>query len=150
VCGHLEAAGLAVVPAWTVRKVVRRRKPGRERRALLPGYVFFISEGEPRWEDVRKCRDVVRVLEYGDGSRSLRGKDLEFVKLLKQAPREIGIARAVEVGKKIRIIDGPFADCGGKIVKVNKRNRSAAVQIEGEDTTWTVWVSFEIVREGEG
>ena len=115
-------------------------------RCLLPGYVFFESPDEPDWDSIRRIPEVYRVLAYADGSRSLRGHDLEFVAWLKQFEGVIEISKAVRIGTRVHFIDGPLREMNGRVKAVNRKRSVAAITF-GDDGSLlgTVWCSMDIV-----
>ncbi len=56
-----------------------------------------------------------------DNTKKLRGHDLEFIQWLKRQNGMIGISKAIQIGTKIKIIDGPLKKYEGNIIKINKR-----------------------------
>jgi transcriptional antiterminator NusG len=89
---------------------------------------------------------VYKALSYPDGSYALRGRDLDFVRLLMKNNGVYKISRAVSEGSKIKIIDGPLKDLEGGIIKVNRRKGRALVRIEGEGIINNIWLGFELLR----
>ncbi len=130
-----------------------RWKPvkGKLRRVtcrLLPGYVFFDSETMPNWLGIYSFPSVLKILEYGDGARALRGSDLEFVAWLKRYDGMLEISRVVQAGSKLAFIDGPLKDMAGRVVKVNKNRKQVQVALGDEGSLMrTVWCSIEYVEE---
>jgi transcription antitermination factor NusG len=143
----IKKCGYKVISASVERTVVKQGEHRKELRSLLPGYVFLASKEQPFWDELIRFRYIIQPLRYGDGSMRLRGEDLEFVRWLQRHNGVIETSKAVEEGTKIRIVSGPLAEYEGKIVKVNKRRRCAAVRIESERITCTVWCSFDLVEE---
>ena len=74
--------------------------------------------------------------------------DLDFVKWLKGFNGKIKTSKAVEIGKKIKIIEGPLTDLEGKIVKINKKQKCVGIKIEGEGINNIVWLSYELIKKG--
>lgn len=130
---------------------VVRWKPGRggvKKSAcrLLPGYVFFDTDKEPDWLDIRAMPAVLRPLQYDDGERALRGEDLAFVAWLKRYGGVIEATRVVQVGSKIEFVDGPLKELAGKVVKVNKSRRQVQVALGGDSLMRTIWCSIEYIK----
>jgi transcription antitermination factor NusG len=75
----------------------------------------------------------------------LRGNDLDFIKWLNGHNGVIEISKAVEIGTKIKILEGPLKELEGNIVKINKRQKCVCVKIEGEGIKNTIWLSYEFV-----
>ena len=51
----------------------------------------------------------------------------------------------MEIGNKIKIMEGPLKEWEGQIVKINKRQKCACVKIDGDGLKNTIWLSYEII-----
>jgi len=142
----LTRAGYRVIPS---RVLVNTVRPGgvlvREEQALLPGYVFLESPGEPDWRVIRQQGDVLKPLAYADGTQALRGRDLAFVRFLEGSGGFLGLSRAVQEGTRIRVLDGPLKAWEGSIIRVNRRRQAAEVRIDGEGIVHTIWLPYEVL-----
>lgn len=115
---------------------------------LLPGYVFFDTDAEPDWHDIRSHASVLRVLQYEDGERAMRDPDLGFVAWLKKYGGTIETTRVMQAGTKLEFIDGPLRDMAGKIIKVNKNRKQVQVALGDENSMMrTIWCSIEYIEE---
>jgi transcriptional antiterminator NusG len=141
----LKKNGLAVVSSTVERNVIKHKKPRKEFRPLISGYVFFESDNEPDWMEFRQCEYIFYPLRYADNQAGLRGKDLEFVQWLKRRDGSIGISKAAQAGNRIKIIDGPLKEYEGKITKINKRQKCAEIEIGVETILKKVWLNYELV-----
>lgn len=52
----------------------------------------------------------------------------------------------MEIGKKIKIMEGPLKELEGKIVKINKKQKCAGIKIDGEKINNIIWLSYEIIE----
>jgi transcription antitermination factor NusG len=43
-------------------------------------------------------------------------------------------------------LEGPLKDFDGKIIKVNKRQKCAAIKLEGEGIDKIIWLSYEYIK----
>jgi len=146
----LEELGYKVVASFAERRGFHRGVETRERRALLPGYVIFRSDGAiSDWTEIEGLRDVCRVLRYGDGRAALRGKDLECIRWLAEQGGVFGISKVMRVGTKIVVLEGPLKDFEGSIVNVRLRQRCVKVRPVGIGVLQGVWVSCEVVEPWE-
>ena len=50
----LQNIGYNVITALVERNIVRNRKTVKELRSIIPGYVFFESNCEPDWNEIRE------------------------------------------------------------------------------------------------
>ena len=143
---HLKQLGYTVISALVERNIFRYKKFVKEFRSIIPGYVFFESELEPKWEEVLRNIHIYYSLHYGDNDKKLKNEDLHFVQWLKGNKGRIKISKAKRVGDKIKIVEGPLKELEGKIVKINKRQKCAGVKIEGEGIKNIIWLSYEIME----
>lgn len=132
-----------LIDRWKSNKSAPKKRLCR----LLPGYVFMECEDEPVWHEIRKLPGVICPLTYPDGSYALRGGDITFVEWLKRFDAVIEVSLVVQEGTKIQFVEGPLKNMSGKIVKVNKKRRMAAVQFgEGDGLFKTIWCSFDYMQ----
>jgi len=124
-----------------------KKKIVRVTKRLFPGYVFLESEEEPAWEVLAKNVNILKPLGYDDCNKALRGPDLEFVSFLKFNKGFLGISKAIQVGARIQIIDGPLKDYEGRIVKLNRRRYAAEVVIDGAGIVPMVWLPYEVIGQ---
>lgn len=143
----IKRSGYKVISAISERYVVKNGRRCKEFRSLLPGYVFMASDELSVWDVLVRFRYICHPVRYGDSTLYLRGGDLEFVRWLQRYNGVIEMSKAVHEGTKIRIISGPLMEYEGKIVKINKRQKCAAVQIDSEKIPCTVWLSFDFIEE---
>ena len=138
--------GLNVISSLVERNIIKNGKLVKALRSIIPGYVFFEYYLEPDWDEIRKFKYIFYPLQYADNEKMLRDADLRFVKWLKGNNGRIKISKAMEVGKKIRILEGPLKEQEGKIVKINKRQKCAGVKLEGEGIKQVIWLSYEVIE----
>ena len=142
----LQNIGLNVISALVERNVVKNGKSVKEFRSIIPGYVFFENKFEPDWNEICKQKYIYYPLHYTDNDKRLRTNDLHFVKWLKKNNGIIKISKAMEIGKKIKILEGPLKELDGKIVKINKRQKCAGIKLEGEKIKNIIWLSYELIE----
>jgi transcription antitermination factor NusG len=141
----LENKGCTVISSLVERYIVKNKKFNKELRPILSGYVFFEYYGLPNWIEIKRMNHILYPLKYSDNTRSLRGNDEKFVHWLIQNKGVIKMSKAIEIGHKIKIIKGPLKDYEGNIVKVNKREKSVKIEINGEGIIKYVWLSYEYI-----
>jgi transcriptional antiterminator NusG len=144
----LKEQGFEVISTFFEMTVFKKGVKRREVRCVMPGYVFFMAETEPDWEQVLRTKYVYRALAYGDGTRALRGADREFVYNLLHRGRIAEVSHVVRVGTKIRVIDGPLKDYEGRITKVNRKRSCAWVALDTEGFIGYAWLQYEEMGEG--
>ena len=147
VIAYLRVLGLEAISPATVRLAVRRGREVRENRRMLPGYVFVYASAAPDFRQLSRISGVLRALKYNDGSYALTGADLAFAAWLYANGGVIDVSAAIQAGTKIKIIDGPLRDYGGRIVKVDKKRKSVAVEIGLGGAVKLVWASFALIEQ---
>ena len=122
----------------------------KERRRLLPGYVFFEQDTDPDWAGILRHSAVLRILHYQDETPELRGADLTFVRWLKMQEGLIDVSEVVKVGTKIAFVSGPLVGMDGQVLKVNRGRRQVQIAVGDEGNLFhTIWCSIEYVQERE-
>jgi transcriptional antiterminator NusG len=143
----LKDLGYNIISSLTERNILKNGKTIKEYRPIIPGYVFFGNKGEPDWIKIKKIGYILYPLKYSDNIKQLHGQDLKFIEWLIRHNGSIGISKAIQVGTKIKIIEGPLKEYEGNIIKINKRQKCVAVEINTESIINTVWLSYECVEE---
>ena len=72
---------------------------------------------------------------------------MKFIQWLIRHNDGIKISKVIQIGTKIKIIDGPLKEYEGNIIKVNKRQKCVAVRINTEGIINTIWLSYEYIKE---
>ena len=117
----LQSIGYNVISTLVERNIVKRGKWVKDFRSIIPGYVFFESVTEPDWNEIYKCKHIIYALHYSNNQKQLKGNDLKFVKWIKGNGGKIKVSKAMEIGRRIKIAEGPLKELEGKIVKINKK-----------------------------
>ena len=146
---YLRQMGYNVITALVERKVFVKGKIKNVLRSIIPGYVFFENENildGISWKDLCKMQYIYFPLKYTDNEKALRGKDLDFVNWLEGNNGIIKISKVIKNGKKIKAVEGPLKDFVGKIIKINKRQKCAAVKLDGEGIEKIIWLSYEYIE----
>ncbi|MEA5060478.1 MAG: transcription termination/antitermination NusG family protein [Candidatus Pelethousia sp.] len=122
-------------------------------RPLLPGYVFIYSREPIEPHAFYHCQRVNRLLGYAESEHSeyiLSGGDLDFAQWVLCYEGHISVSRAMLVGDKTQVIDGPLKAYEGEILKIDRRHRSALVAVKVGEMTKNVWLSFHWMTLQEG
>jgi transcriptional antiterminator NusG len=142
----LKNMGYNVISALAERKIIVNGKVVDELRSVIPGYVFFENDNVLDilcWKEICKMDYIYFPLKYPDNEKELRGKDLDFINWLKKNNGIIKISKVIEIGTKIKVMEGPLKDLNGKIVKINKRQKCASIKLDGEGLNQIIWLSYE-------
>ena len=142
----LKGLGFNVITSLVERFIFKNGKWKKELRSIIPGYVFFEHAGEPLWEKIYENEHIYYALHYSDKSKNLKAHDLNFIQWLKKQNGKIKTSKAIEIENKIKILEGPLKELEGKIIKINKKQKSACVKIEGEGIINKIWLSYENIE----
>jgi transcription antitermination factor NusG len=117
---------------------------------LLWGYVFVYAEEALDIGSIYAIEHVARVLKYDDGEHDLRGDDRRFASWALLHDGHIALSKAILVGDKTRIIDGPLKNYEGKICKINRQKGRALVDVSVEGSIKQLWLYFEWMTLKDG
>jgi transcription antitermination factor NusG len=146
----LKDAGFSAIPSESERVVIKNGKRVKVKRPLLPGYVLFMAANEPDWAEFAIKAFIRYPLRYSDGGKALRGADLSFVNWLMSKKGLLRVSKAVEIGARVTIIDGPLKELSGKITRVNRRQRCAEVELGSDSILNKIWLSYELIEAEPG
>ncbi len=121
---------LPKIEIWSRRK--DRRK--KIQVPMFPGYLFVCMEktdGQTRL-DVLKTAGVVKILGTPQGGLPVPVPDekIEAIRSLIDAKIEVQHFQYPRVGERARILDGPFRDIEGLVVKADQRKDLFVITIE--------------------
>jgi len=117
---------------------------------MLTGYVFAYASEELNFSKIRALEHVHSVLNYGNNEYALHGKDREFADWVYAYDGHIVLSRALLVGDRTQIVDGPLKTYEGNIVKINKHKGQALVEVSIGDTPKRIWMYFEWLKIEDG
>lgn len=147
----LEKTGVCetVYPKITMRE----RKEGKNRevlRDLLPGYVFLFSEeGIRDFSVLWRFDGVVRLLGTAETNRELQGSDADFALQLYQRQGIVNAVKAVRIGDRVHLTDPLFANCEGRITKVDNRKQRAKIDFVMSGLNCSTWAALDVIEVTE-
>lgn len=122
-------------------------------RPLLPGYVFVYARQPIEPHEFYRCLRINRLLGYTEQAHSvyaLAGEDLAFAEWILLYEGHIGVSRAMLVGDKTQIIDGPLKRYEGEILKIDRRRHRALVAINVGEMAKNIWLGFHWMTLKDG
>lgn len=132
----------AYLPKTKVIDVCKGRKRIAE-MPLFPGYVFVRPRAD-QYEGIRFIRGSCGLVFADQRPATLPEKDLEAVKMLVDSGAALTVDHDLVIGKRVRILGGPFHGVEGELVSVNNQNLlSITVQMVGSSVR--VEVDHEMV-----
>lgn len=131
------------------QRVRRRHYAGKvcmdEIVPLLPGYMLFETDRDLPKEKLARTNYLLRLLTYTDGEWELRGADDYFAKMVMDANGQIGLSRAYYgADRRIRIVDGFLKPYEDSIIRVNRRNWSAEIEISFQERQISLWLGLDM------
>jgi transcriptional antiterminator NusG len=134
----LEVEGCEDFLVWFPKKEVRERRQGHYEtveRPLFPSYIFIFWGGEREMDfpfhKIRKLPNVIRILEYDDGTHNLKGKDMSYAKWIHMHDGFIKQSKVIyKPGQKLHITEGPLKGFDGNVVKVDKHHKRITLRFE--------------------
>jgi transcription antitermination factor NusG len=121
---HLLEKGLtSFVPLLeTIRQWSDRKKKVEE--PLIRGYVFVRINYHKEHVKVLETDGVVKFIGIGKIPSVITERDIEWLKLLTHEPDAIGeTVASIPIGKKVRVLAGPFKDLEGVVRKEGREER---------------------------
>lgn len=140
--------GQAIVPA----KVVKEKRKGiweTRERVLMPGYLFVFSEGELDRTVLHRNSNVIKLLQYDNGTYALTGADLDFAMWFRKNDGLIDVCEVFSEGDEVKIMSGPLMDFTAIVTKFDRHKRKIWVSIDfmGQDTKLTL--SVDDITKGD-
>lgn len=131
------------------QRIRRRRYTGKpcvdDIVPLLPGYLFFETDRDLPKNRLARTDYLLRLLTYTDSEWVLHGADDLLAKDLFDANGVIGLSRAYyDSNRRIRIVDGFLKPYENSIVRVNRRTRTAEINIILQDQRIDLWLGLEL------
>ena len=127
------------------KKMLDSQKKAFE-QTLFPGYCFLTVEsfGIKVVEAAKKSKNFYYFLNNNKDIKRLQGNDREILSNLLKFGEIQGISKAYfDKDQKIVVASGPLAGFAGKIIKVNRRQGRATVQVDLCNNTIKFDLAFE-------
>lgn len=138
-------------PGMRARAVCAMKRRSRDgvktlqAEVIMPGYIFFAAEAD--CVPVQPLPEgMLRVLTTVDGDYALCGQDEWFAKWLLEQDGVIGQSAAHWVDEEIKILQGPLKDLEGYIIRIDKRNQNAQIELRVNGCRVKAWLPFEIIE----
>lgn len=149
---HPDEGGSALKECFVPRYQVEQKFKGEYRiveRSLFPGYVVALtSDVNALNELLSKVPDFTRLLGSGESFVPLDRAEMGLINAFThKKQRTVLVSRAVSVGDKVNIIDGPLVGHEANIVKVNRRKGTARVELSMFGRTINVELGLSVMSE---
>ena len=115
-------------------------------KKMFPGYVLVeMIVSDEAWFIVRNTQGVTGFIgSSGKGAKPIPLLPQEVDRVLgAMGMSRIDISKDIQVGNKVKIMDGPFKDMIGKIAEVNMKEQKLIVMVDlfGQETSVEVEIS---------
>lgn len=117
---------------------------------MVPNYILFTARINMQVSQMLAITSVLQVLTYAENDWQLRGDDLFCAQWLFDHNGTIGVSVLFMEGDDVQIVDGPLKDMEGKILRIDKRNRNALVELSLHKQACNIWLAFEWMDKVEG
>ena len=128
-----------------------RLKGGKEYlEPFFPGYVFLETEESDRvlLRDAASEKGFLHFLPANASLQPLSDHDENLVKAILSFGSTIGLVPvAFDKGDRIVILDGPFKDCSGRVVAVNRRNKRVNIELDFLNSARIFGLTYTEVRK---
>lgn len=117
------------------------------RQVMLPGYVFIYSKETVHLKSLLYHSKALRFLKDTEGACELYGENLAYAKWVLYYNGLIGCSKAVRMGSRVKIMEGPLKDYGGYIKEISKKNRNGRIEMMFMGRPISTWLPFEWMEE---
>ena len=117
------------------------------KQVMLPGYVFIYTNEEMPMGQILCNSKALRFLKDTEGACELSDNNLEYAKWVLEYNGLITCSKAVRLGSRVKVVDGPLKDYEGYIMEISKKNRNGRVEMTFMGRSINVWLPFEWVEE---
>lgn len=117
-----------------------------EQDILLAGYIFLYLPESNEDSIMLAAKTGFRILGDIDGLKALKGANRDYAAWVLSYGGIIGVSKALRVGSRVKIVDGPLLHIEGYIAEYSKKNRNCRVQIDVEGKELKAWLPFEWVE----
>ena len=122
-----------------VRRIVKQ--------VMLPGYVFIYANKKVFMEELLCDSKAIRPLKDTDGKCELFGENLKYAQWVLRYNGIISCSKAIRLGSRVRIVDGPLKDYKGQVREISKKNRNGRIEVVFMNRALDIWLPFEWVEE---
>jgi transcription antitermination factor NusG len=146
----IKTKGYNVIPVTAKRVIIEHGKRKSVLRHLLPGYIFFGSDIKLNGNDLKTLLTneyMIKFIGYADGTKEIRGSDLEFVYMFVRNEGKFEALEAVEIDSYVTVTDGVLKSFNGKVIKINRRRKCALIEFELFENNNRIWLSYKVIEK---
>jgi len=118
---------LPKMEAWS-RRIDRRQ---RIQLPLFRGYLFVnVALDHPTWSDIVRTSGVVQVLGNSEGGIPVPESQIESVRTLLAGEILLTPHPYLQVGRRVRVINGPLSGCEGILLKKSHQGTRLVISVD--------------------
>lgn len=136
----------AIVPT----KIVKEKRQGKwedKEKSMIPGYIFVYSKQDIRELLEDRIFNIIKLLQYEDGSYELAGADYYFAMWIYKKQGTIDTSIVICEGDSVKIVYGPLLDVVGKVTRFDKHKKKIRVEIDFFGEKRIVTLSAEDIEQ---
>ncbi len=121
---HLAAQGFRIFLPRHRKTVRHARKLKAVSAPLFPCYLFVVLDlGRDRWRSVNGTFGVVRLVSGEESPIPVPAGVVETMVSKCSVDGHLNLGRSLEVGDRVRVLSGPFADLIGELTRIDGAER---------------------------
>jgi transcription antitermination factor NusG len=108
-----------------LRRTVRHARSLRDTlQPLFPGYIFIIIDlSKHRWRSINGTFGVASLIMDAEQPRAVPADVIEALIASCESRGAVRLGRSLEIGQKVRILSGPFAESLCQLAHLDERGR---------------------------
>jgi transcription antitermination factor NusG len=113
-------------------------------KTLFPGYIFVLTtlnqkEADERFRHFPLKNTSFKELKY-EGVSALKPEEKQILRMLLDEKRILRMSKGILLNKKLHVLEGPLTGMDEYIIKYDKHNRLATLNLTFLDQRWVVGV----------
>lgn len=123
-------------------------KWGIKKRALFPGYLFFITDNTDKlFIELKKIPEFTKILGDGTEPIPLAQHEMDFLKKYTNQEHVLEMSVGDLIGGQLLVTEGPLKDYQGKVTHIDRRKREATLELEFFGRITKMKVGLEVVKK---
>ena len=99
-------------------------------KAMFPGYLFFDTEdADSLFYRLKKISGLTKILRTDEEFSPISDEEADIIKQLGGDEHKVILSTGFKEGNRVVITEGPLADFTGKVVHIDRRKRTAVIEV---------------------
>lgn len=142
-----EAMSRCFIPYYEERRRIRGEWTTQQ-RILFPGYLFMITDDQPRlYEELKGVESLTKMLGTGNEIIPLEESDVEFLLRFGGKEQVVEMSEGIIEQSVVKILTGPLKGMEGSIRKIDRHKRKAYLELPMFGRMQQVEVGLEILSK---